>query len=208
MIAFENKNTKWWYRLLQVIYTMFSVCLVIFGVASFIAPFPTLNPDESTYQLKCTDGTLRGDFQGELLNYNFDDFKEKEGRDIGRIACENTKMSGDEIYDLYTEEHILKLRGAAWAYENKDIMTVEEMSEFEIKGLAKTVPEAKNYTLVIKEKVYEGNWWEPLMAFVVSLVTIPLLLLSIRAVFLYIVFGTPFKQSFSPLRRLRLPFKG
>lgn len=70
------------------------------AVGAFNSYRPTLDIYGSKYQLRCDDGTLKGEFSGSIVNYN-DFYSFDDTSKIGaRLACTYPTLSKEELLKI------------------------------------------------------------------------------------------------------------
>lgn len=177
----SNPKSHWWYRLSQVLYSIFVIFLIIMGITAIFTVFPRFSSYQSTYQLRCFSGETRGSFSGKELNYSDTDLQDESARKMARFACSRPDLTGETFTDAYKDA--IELESVTKNYIPVGQRTNVQESE---------IPKSKNYSIELNHKGYDGRWWYPIIAFAVSAVIIPLVSSLIRAIFLYIVLGSPF----------------
>jgi len=189
----EIKREKWWYRLLQVAYSMLAVIAVLIwiaGVAIAIELRLSVDTYSSRYQILCEDGTLRGDFKGSELNYSRTDFETDSFRKYTMFSCLRTDLREQDLSDAYDK---IILSGSSYIpVSGSRYIPVEQRAVEQ-----DLIPSKRNYEIVMLKEIYQGSWWYVFLAVTGGLVFIPIIFVLVRSTFLYIVFNEPFRKTLS-----------
>jgi hypothetical protein len=175
-----NKQEKWWYRLAQVTFGVFVAFLIGVGALVVMAYKPDLNIYNSKYKLECDNGERRGNFTGEHLDFMGYDFAEESYREAARLACAVPNETNEEFRERYA------------LYQRGEI----------------SVPPLNNYKVIVVGKEYYGSWFGMFLAVVISSLSVLVISLLIRAIFLYVAFKEPFLETFitKPFSKLKTRF--
>ena len=100
----QEASTRWWYRLIKVIFIASVLFSLISPVVIFVQLKPVLDQYQSRFSLKCTDGRIRGDFDGSDLKYDLKSFASSYGLNekfadldkLAKMAC-FYKEAGEEL---------------------------------------------------------------------------------------------------------------
>lgn len=165
-------NTKWWYRLVKVIFVLSMVFFCVLSVSiSFFDLKPTVDYLNSKYSYKCNDGNIRGD-----LEYGYN----KVYRDYG----------SDELYVVNDLDKVIRRICSEFDYFNS---LNEEESLSYIRETHDLIPtnkfQDKNYEIIFKDKIVYGSWLHVFGASFLSLVVITLIAIILRFLFLYVLTG-------------------
>lgn len=187
----ETAKSKWWYRLIQVVYVFFAALLVLGAGMAVYDSWPELSTYDSKYKLVCFEKDVSNgrtwmsdDFSGSVLNYGATDFSNDRMVELMRLRCANPEMTREEfsqMRDSYEEGYRQSLYAATQFSPSATIY----------KSLVESVPKNKNYEIYIVDKEYFGSLRDVVFVFLVSIIFIPAFLLLIRSAFLYIAFGEP-----------------
>lgn len=185
----NHKYGKWWYRLLQVAYCLFIIVAVSIWVIAFLALIEdrlSIDYYHSRYQVRCDDGTYRGDFGSSELNYSQTDFSVEIGQEYSRFACSRPDLHGNDLQEAYK-----KLKSAT----SMGYIPLAQRNVYTPVLGQQNIPTERNYKIEILKQEHQGSWWYVFFAFISGLILIPLISLFIRSTFLYIAFNEPFRKT-------------
>jgi hypothetical protein len=166
-ISVEQLQKKWWYRLVQVVYTIFVSGLIFIGAGLVYIHLPYIDTEKSTYRIVCDNGQRRGVIEGRYIDHTMDDYVTYFYGQTTRFACDNPNVPEKQFDEVFEQK--------------------EKMGE---------IPYEVNFKFDIEDRVYVGSWWTPFNTLFISLVIILAISLLIRAIFLYVVTGAPFVRTF------------
>ena len=170
-------NSKWWYRLLKVLYILTFIAISCFYIAlsfSELKPERVVDYDEST--LICTKNSK---------TFTFSELSSTLRRDLQRsnVVAEDIAYQCDYV-DAYGEKLALLEKYKIKSREElqRDLNNAELISQWKSDTL-------KSYSLNTVMKT-EGNWFFPVLASIASVVIIFLLLELFKRIFYYVLLGT------------------
>lgn len=204
MTEIRKKSDRWWYRLLQVLYTGILLAALLLTLVLVIPPAFTVNPHAGRYELVCTDGKRIGNYSGlDEVVYDLTDLSAGPLRDFARFSCSRTDLDGDALRAEYA-----KVKAGPKSKPEGGYTPVAERgweSYFDsvtVPGKYAEIPDIRNYHVVPLEKEYYRTWWEAVLITLVSVASIVVLATLVRAIFLYVLFKESFLGNMmSPLKR-------
>lgn len=162
----EELNTKWWYRLIKVVYIfsfLFSLTIAVLIVVNNY--YPKLDTFLTSYQLQCVDGRTMGEFYSSDLNYDNSDFATKNYDvrvSLAKIDCSGSYSSTtDDMVDIY-ENH-------------KDM-----------------IPNDVNYRIIPRVPAYTSTWGKFGLSIILAIAIPSILFALIRTLFFYVLIGREF----------------
>ena len=190
MSAPKKKSDYWWYRLVQVFYVLLILAFVcVIGGATYAA-FPRLDGYSSSYRTHCNSGTVLGSFEGSDLAYGYTEFETSLYQETMRFLCSRPDIAPENRVDAFNEAKL------------QDQITWKQFGSQRFKTVENPmIPKAKNYSIIIEDKIYDGSWWITFAVLIGMSMAGLLLALLTRAVFLYIAFKEPFMKNMLVLRR-------
>lgn len=191
-------NSKWWYRLMKVIFWMvFIVCFLIFSgvVWTENAPYTYTKVDNSKSYVQCNKDKLENlvyFFDKNLLSADYtayDDLSDYS-KDRAKELC--SKTSPDQALQVSREETRL-IENGIWNYSERSAL----IEKYKAKLLGDT-----DYTFYIsKEIVTRGGYFEILKYEVLLLLITLILMYLVSSVFMYVTCGQRFKNPFKRFSR-------
>lgn len=174
----EELSAKWWYRLFLVVLCFLAILIVFLGAIIAYETKPTLNAYSSTYQVHCTDsGSLLGEMGGNTLTSNYTDADSELGKQVLRLRCQYpTEKILPTVYMSLTKPCDL--------FETQERVTacVKHRTLYEI-------PNEKNYTIVMKNPVYNGSWGKAGMTAAIAALIALVLFFGSRSIFMFVATG-------------------
>lgn len=194
-------NSRWWYRLSQVLYVIFCFFLFSIGIGIVVSLYPHVDEYASAYQVQCDDGSLKGNFLASKLDYLKLDFNDDTLKEQTRFACANSKLTTGQAENAYRAlRSKLRAEEIRIKYGLKDptiplgvkLGLAKYTVEIGRESFEVILPIEKNYEITFLDKEYTAPWWFPIVVSFICLLGMVVIASLIRAIFLFVVFGKNF----------------
>ncbi len=165
----KNLNSKWWYRLVKVIYIFSFLLSLGIPTAVVLNNVPYVDEYSSRYYYKCDDGSEWGktaEINGYDLNNAKDDFSiaGEPLKNGAQARCAKTNLTKEELLDAI------------------------KLGEIKAGG-------QKNYTILVHKEIFYGSWMVAILGGIGALIATIIFFVITRAIFLYVVFNKSFWKS-------------
>tara|TARA_B100000745_G_scaffold298901_2_gene248491 strand:+ start:3590 stop:4195 length:606 start_codon:yes stop_codon:yes gene_type:complete len=180
----QERSEKWWYRSLQVIFSIALIVAALSVIFVAFSTFPKLSKYKSTYQIVCNEnGVKRGEFPYNTLSYSTGDFESFHLRASAQIACHNQNLSGDEISQIYNEIRAKRL----------EYVPVAQRIDY-----VNHIPSESNYEIEVKKQGYTDTGLSMFLKTLSALILAFLPIFIVRSIVLYVLFKDPVQRTLDP----------
>jgi ABC-type sugar transport system permease subunit len=167
----QEAKSKWWYRLIKVIYTILLISIVVIGVVLIFKQNPPLLDPERSF-VECDDGRIISTTELKKNNINL----------IGHVF--NHKLNRQEFIDnIKYDNNDTKLRHFC---SIGPLRQERGVNEEEISVLNQSFTPIANYKFV---KFYDKQFTKIYLFVFLFVIIIVISFLIIRGIFYYIMFG-------------------